>query len=65
MVFLQKTPISSEAFYTSEQDISIYQVSVFPNSTIKWYAASNNWVQEEVTSEQLIASTDKQTWKGH
>ena len=31
---LQEIPISSEAFYTSEQDVSIYPVCVFPNHTI-------------------------------
>ena len=33
-IVYRKNPISSEAFYTSGQDVSIYQVCVFPIGTI-------------------------------
>ena len=59
-VVYRKKPVSSEAFYTSEQDVSIFQVCVFPGGIILPYVASENRVQEEVTNEQSYASTDKQ-----
>ena len=34
MILFTENPISSEAFYTSEQDVLIIQVCVFPNGTI-------------------------------
>ena len=34
MVLFAENPISSEAFYTSEQVVSIYQDCVFPDGTI-------------------------------
>ena len=50
---LQKTPISSEAFYTSEQEPLIFQVCVTLNGTVYQYVASEtNWVQEVFYSEQ-------------
>ena len=34
MVFLQENPNSSESFYTSEHDVSIFHLCIFPNVTI-------------------------------
>ena len=49
---VQKNPISSEAFYTSEQELSIFYVCVYLNGTIYPYVASEtNWVQEVFYSE--------------
>ena len=59
MVLFTENPNLIEAFYTSEQELSIFSVCVITNGTIYQYAASESWTQEAVTSEQSNASTER------